>query len=169
MLIILGGLPGSGKTTLARMLAARLGAVHVKVDTIEQAIRNSGIADVGPAGYVVAYAVAEDNIAADRLVVADSVNALDITRKAWRAVAARCGVQALEIEVMCSDPAEHQRRVETRVSDVEGLVKPSWQAVMGRTWEEWDSSTILVDTAGKDPSDVVDDLLERLEGEFPVG
>ncbi|MGO6670405.1 AAA family ATPase, partial [Rhizobium ruizarguesonis] len=45
MLIIFGGLPGSGKTTIARALAERLNAVHVRVDTIEQAIRASGIAD----------------------------------------------------------------------------------------------------------------------------
>ncbi|MGO7815331.1 AAA family ATPase, partial [Rhizobium ruizarguesonis] len=56
MLIIFGGLPGSGKTTIARALAERLNAVHVSVDTIEQAIRASGIADdAGPAGYIVAY------------------------------------------------------------------------------------------------------------------
>ncbi|MGO8655704.1 AAA family ATPase, partial [Rhizobium ruizarguesonis] len=39
MLIIVGGLPGSGNTTIARALAERLNAVHVRVDTIEQAIR----------------------------------------------------------------------------------------------------------------------------------
>ncbi|MER6141898.1 AAA family ATPase [Streptomyces sparsogenes] len=38
MLIVIGGLPGTGKTTLARLLAARIGAVHLRVDTIEQAI-----------------------------------------------------------------------------------------------------------------------------------
>ena len=104
MLIILGGLPGSGKTTLARGLAARIGAVHVKVDTIEQAIRNSGIGDVGPAGYVVAYAVAADNLAAGRVVVADSVNAIEISRKAWRAV-----IHLNLIKCVCSVPPAARR------------------------------------------------------------
>lgn len=44
MLIVMGGLPGTGKTTLARLLAARIGAVHLRVDTIEQAIVRSGVA-----------------------------------------------------------------------------------------------------------------------------
>lgn len=44
MLIVIGGLPGIGKTTLARLLAARLGAVHLRVDTIEQAIVRAGLA-----------------------------------------------------------------------------------------------------------------------------
>jgi len=41
MLVILGGLPGSGKTTLAKELAKHLKAVHVRIDSIEQAIKES--------------------------------------------------------------------------------------------------------------------------------
>ncbi|MFE5683837.1 AAA family ATPase [Streptomyces sp. NPDC056512] len=44
MLIVIGGLPGTGKSTLARLLAARIGAVHLRIDTIEQAIVRSGLA-----------------------------------------------------------------------------------------------------------------------------
>jgi predicted kinase len=40
-LIIFGGLPGTGKTTLSRMLAERRGALYLRIDTIEQALRNS--------------------------------------------------------------------------------------------------------------------------------
>ena len=39
MLIIFSGLPGSGKSTIARALAQQLGAVYLRIDTIEQAIR----------------------------------------------------------------------------------------------------------------------------------
>ncbi|MFY9659052.1 MAG: AAA family ATPase [Terriglobales bacterium] len=42
MLIILGGLPGTGKTTIARELARQLRAVHVRIDSIEEAILDSG-------------------------------------------------------------------------------------------------------------------------------
>lgn len=40
MLIIFSGLPGCGKSTIARALAKRLGAVYLRIDTIEQAIRD---------------------------------------------------------------------------------------------------------------------------------
>ncbi len=42
MLIVFSGLPGTGKTTIANDLAATTGAVYLRIDTIEQAIRNSG-------------------------------------------------------------------------------------------------------------------------------
>jgi predicted kinase len=165
MLIILGGLPGSGKTTIARALAQRLNAVHVRVDTIEQAILVSGIADApGPAGYIVAYGVAGDNLTLGRTVVADSVNALQITRAAWLSVAQRAGVPSVEVEIVCSDKAEHRRRVETRASDVEGLVKPTWQEVCARTYDEWQNCAVVIDTASRTVEDAIDELVVRLNG-----
>lgn len=89
MLIIFGGLSGTGKTTISQVLARRLSAVHVRVDTIEQVIMDSYGAPVGEAGYRVGYAVAEDNLRLGQIVIADSVNPLNITRDSWRAVADR--------------------------------------------------------------------------------
>ncbi|MDV4178927.1 AAA family ATPase [Rhizobium brockwellii] len=163
MLIIFGGLPGSGKTTIARALAERLNAVHVRVDTIEQAIRASGIADdAGPAGYIVAYGIAGDNLTLGRTVIADSVNPLRITRSAWRSVAQAAGVTAAEVEVVCSDKVEHRKRAETRLTDVEGLVKPTWQEISERAYDEWHDA-IVIDTASKTVDAVLDELVSRLK------
>ncbi|EEQ16447.1 Uncharacterised protein [Yersinia frederiksenii] len=41
MLIIFSGLPGTGKSTIAHLLAERLKAVYLRIDTIEQAIRSA--------------------------------------------------------------------------------------------------------------------------------
>ncbi|MBP1842553.1 putative kinase [Rhizobium petrolearium] len=165
MLVILGGLPGVGKTTLARALARRIGAVHVRVDTIEQNVRASGgpNSEVGPAGYMVAYGIAEDNLTLGQTVIADSVNGLQITREAWLAVAERSSVPAVEIEVTCSDRMEHRRRAETRATDVPGLIKPTWQQITDRTYEDWGERPLGIDTATASVDELVTELVLKLE------
>lgn len=51
MLIIFGGLSATGKTTISRHLASELHAVHVRVDTIEQALRGEGFKEVQARDY----------------------------------------------------------------------------------------------------------------------
>ena len=92
-----------GKTAIATALAQAIGAVHLRIDSIEQALRNSDVAISGPEGYVVAYAVAEDNLRLGHTVIADSVNPVEVTRSAWREVARRAGKRCIEIEIVCSD------------------------------------------------------------------
>jgi predicted kinase len=164
MLIVLGGLPGTGKTTVAKALAQKLDAVHLRVDTIEQALRSSAVlkTDVGPAGYVVAYRLAEDNLRIGRVVVADSVNSLQATRDAWLSVAEQASTKVAEVEFICSDAVEHRRRVETRRSDIEELKLPAWQDVIDREYENWDRPHIVIDTASKTVKEKVAELLARL-------
>lgn len=159
-LVVLGGLPGSGKTTIATALARRTGAAHVRVDTIEQAVVDSGLAahPVGPAGYVVAYAVAGDQLALGHPVVADSVNPLEVTRAAWRSVAERHAAPVLEVEVVCSDAALHQARARTRPSDVEGLMKPRWEQITARDLAAW-AADLRVDTATTEVEEAVDRIV----------
>jgi predicted kinase len=149
MLIIFGGLPGTGKTTIARELARQIGAVHLRIDSIEQAILRSGIMPppINEAGYLAAYAIAEDNLRIGHTVIADSVNSLAITRDAWLDVARRAQVSAVEVELKCSDAGEHRARVESRVSDIAGLKLPTWQEVMSREYHPWKREHIVLDTA----------------------
>lgn len=149
MLVVFAGLPGTGKTTIARGVAARLGAAYVRIDAIEQAIHSAGVlarpGEVGPAGYMAAYALAEANLRLGLTVVADCVNPLAVTRAAWQRVAAPGPI--LEVEIVCSDAAEHRRRVETRATDLPGLVLPSWESVLRHEYEPWTEPRLVLDTA----------------------
>ena len=165
MLIILAGLPGVGKTTIARELATRLVAVHLRIDSIEAAIRSSAAHASVPmdyAGYLVGYAVAEDNLRLGHAVIADSVNPWPETRDAWLAVARRAEVQGIEFEIVCSDSAEHERRISTRQPDSEGTRAVTWQQVLARDYRHWHRTPIVIDTARQTPLQSVDAILSRV-------
>ena len=153
-LVVFGGLPGVGKTTIASRLAAEIGAVFLRIDVIEVALHHEGVAVEGE-GYAVAYALARSNLALGLTVIADSVNPIPLTRQAWRAVAGEAGAALLEVEVVCSDSAEHRRRVESRHSDIAGFTPPTWDEVVGRDYQTWDRDRLVIDTAVTSPEDAV--------------
>jgi predicted kinase len=163
MLFIFGGLPGTGKSTLTAALAHRRNAVYLRIDTIEQAVRDSGLSVNGPVGYVIGYQLASDNLRLGTSVVADSVNPIYITRKAWREVALQAKVPFVEIEIICSDPEEHRKRVESRPSDIPNLQLPTWKEVVERAYEPWDTEHLIIDTAGQSPDESISHLFAALE------
>jgi predicted kinase len=132
-------------------LARQIGAVHLRIDSIEQAIRASGVINqaLDDAGYRAAYAVAEDNLRIGRTVIADSVNPLQLTRDAWGEVANTVQIGAIEVEIMCSDAKEHRRRVEARIVDIPGLRLPTWEELVSREYHPWNREHLVIDTASR--------------------
>ena len=164
LLIAFAGLPGSGKSTIAQELALRTGAIWLRADSIEQAIRDSGVVpgDLRDAGYRAAQAVAADNLRLGRDVVADCVNDWKIARDGWEAVGLRAGVEVVWVEIVCTDQAEHRRRIETRTIGVPGLTPPDWPAVIGREYHDWDRDRLIVDTAASSVEDSVAAVVAHL-------
>jgi predicted kinase len=164
MLIVFSGLPGTGKTTIAKDLVATTSAFYLRIDTIEQAIRHSGVLahDVGCSGYRVANELALSNLRPGRTVVVDCVNPVIESRMAWREVASKAGVRLVNIQVICSDQQEHRRRVETRPADIPGLTPPTWQSVLEHEYEAWAEAPFCLDTALVSPRQAVALITRRL-------
>ncbi|OZM74808.1 adenylyl-sulfate kinase [Amycolatopsis antarctica] len=152
MLIAFAGLPGTGKSTLARLVARRLPAAYLRVDAAEAGLIEAGLAagpaGVGAAGYLVTGRLAGSCLDAGVAVVADAVNPVAEAREGWRRIAAAKGVPLLFVEVTCSDTALHRRRVEARETDLPVLPVPSWQQVVEREYEPWEGDRLVIDNIG---------------------
>jgi predicted kinase len=157
-LYIFAGLPGAGKSTLAQELARRLKAVYIRIDTIEQKLAELGNTKVMTEGYEVAYQMAADNLRLGLNVVADSCNTVVITRKAWERTAAEAGANHVNIEIVCSDKAEHRRRIEARTLPTPDLKPLTWKHVEEREYHTWSDERTVVETAGKSEQESFDDL-----------
>lgn len=162
-LLILSGLSGVGKTTLARSVARELSAVYVRADTIEQAMREGGIEKSDGLGYQVGYAIATENLRLGNCVIADSVNPWELTREAWRNAARVVPAPYLDVEVICADEVEHRRRVESRTPDIVGHVLSSWEQVIERDYVPWSSPRLVIDTATIDIQTATRLIVEALE------
>jgi predicted kinase len=83
VLIVISGLPGTGKSAVAAAVAGELDGVHLSVDRIEDALLGAGLRrswETGVAAYEAARAAAEQNLDLGRTVVVDAVNDSEAAR-----------------------------------------------------------------------------------------
>jgi predicted kinase len=162
VLVVVGGLPGVGKTTVARAVAGRTGAAHVRIDTFEVALLRLGLlAEVGAEGHELALAAADTCLTAGTDVVVDAVFDVAAARRPFRELAARHDTDVHWVRLVCTDRAEHERRVTGRTADLAGHVVPTWPQVQARAVDQWHERHTVVDTAAGDPVAAVLSALGR--------
>jgi predicted kinase len=158
MLIVTAGLPGSGKSTIAEVVANRLGLVLLSVDPIEAAILAAGIDPDQPTGlaaYLVAEKLAEGALANGSGVIIDAVNAVEPAREQWMRLAAEQNTPIRFIEVVCSDPELHRERLESRSHRLAHLAGSDAHAVE-QSLDEWEPWGV---TTGSVPRTTIDSAL----------
>jgi len=166
-LYIFAGLPASGKSTLAKMLAEKFQFSYFRIDTVEQGLRDLCNMEVYGEGYRLTYRIIRDNLKVGISCIADSCNPLELTRDEWNDVAEGIGVNFVDIEIICSDKNEHRKRVEFRTSEIEKLVLPTWKEVLDREYDEWTRKRIVIDTSGISEIEAFENLLTKLKNHKP--
>src|SRR5271156_5869655 len=150
-LIVLSGLPGSGKSTVAEGLSRALSLPVFSVDPIEAAMWRSGLAktQTGIAAYDVAITLADEHLRLGHSVVIDAVNPVEAPRAAWRNLAAKHRADLKIIECVCADQTVHRRRVEARVRNIAGMPELTWARVLARgaEYEAWTDARLILDTS----------------------
>ena len=148
-LILVSGMPGTGKSAIAEGIGRHLRAPVLSVDPIESAILRAGIDqsfETGLAAYLVAEALADANLERGLHVVIDAVNSVDEARAWWRALAVKHHAALRVVVCTISDEAAHRRRLAGRSRGL-ALPEPAWAAVEARRseWTDWPEPHVVLD------------------------
>jgi predicted kinase len=151
-LIVMSGLPGSGKSTIAERIAEKLGFPIFSVDPIESAMLEAGVQqgfETGLAAYIVAATLASEQLKLGISVVIDAVNAEEEGKNTWRELGRKYDLTPIVLEVVVSNQALHRRRIESRMRGLHGFSEVSWDQVEARRMKRtpWKEPTLLLDSA----------------------
>jgi predicted kinase len=165
-LIVLSGLPASGKSVLAESLSRALSVPIFSIDPIEAAMWRAGLAkaQTGIAAYEVAQALADEHLRLRHSVIVDAVNPVEAPRAAWRNLAAKHRVSLKIIECVCSDEAMLRQRIEGRGRSVAGTRELTWASLLQRRdeYEPWIDPRLVLDTSRTSPAQLLTQALNYM-------
>jgi predicted kinase len=156
VLVVLAGRPGTGKTTIGRLLARRLRAAYLRTDVIAGPMLYEGLTEdkaaAGRVAYGIAREVATENLRAGVPCVVDGVHATHARRARWRGVCEATRTRLVQLEMTLSDAVEHRLRVEKR--QAQGYLDPTWEQILDMRYDDWSEATdghrLVVDTFDTD-------------------
>ena len=168
MLIVISGLPATGKSTLATALARHVDSVHLSVDNVEDALLRSGLEPgwtTGVAAYEAVSVAAQQNLALGFRVVVDAVNDSQTARQVWRDAAARADSVVRFVLLSPPTTVEHQRRLRVRQRGLTHVPEPSWSQVERRAeaYAAWDDEPLVLSA-----DEPVEPLVRRVQQELSL-
>jgi predicted kinase len=150
VLVVVGGVPGTGKSTVAEHAARIVHGAVIAKDVVEATLWRSGIGRdqrSGFAGYEVLSSLAEAQLRVGGSAVLDSVAAYDRLRDGWRELAERNGARFVGVECVCSDERVHRARVDGRERGIPGWYELTWADVeeVRSRYEPWRAEHLVLD------------------------
>lgn len=150
-LIVISGLPGPGKSSLADALGRNLGVPVFATDWVQATLKRSqpGINNerLGFAGYELLSMLAERQLRLGQSAILDSVASIEVVREQWRRSAATYGARWRVIECVCSDETVHRERLENRQRDIPGWPDLAWDEVerVREYFVPWNEARLILD------------------------
>ncbi len=158
-LIIICGLPGSGKSTISKSVSKKLEIPVFSVDPIESSIIRAGITksfETGLAAYLVAKTLATANLEAGNSAIIDAVSGVMEAKQMWRELAKKLEVPLVIIECTVSDKSQHKTRIEKRVRNIHGIPEVTWDDVNKRETEyiAWEEEKLTLDAVNSQAKNI---------------
>ena len=152
-LIIVSGLPGTGKSTLAEAVGRYFGIPVFAKDWLEASLLQSGLKStdesrsLGHAGYELLTVLTRRQLMLGQSVIVDSVAATKTIRAEWRKLAKRYQAEWRVIECVCSNESIHQARLNVRRRRIPGWHELEWSEVerVKRHYIPWRSAHLTLD------------------------
>jgi predicted kinase len=145
-LILISGLPGTGKTRLSLALARRLRLPLLAKDRLQANLRRQGLAGrEGAAGYHLLLDLAEQQLEVGAGAILDAVFPMSGYREAARSMAARHDAPFRAVACYCSDETMWKERTGDREAYVPHWSPVGWADVLRLrpVYEPWPKGEVL--------------------------
>ncbi|MFJ3404783.1 AAA family ATPase [Promicromonospora sp. NPDC090134] len=174
-LVLLAGLPGTGKSTLAEALAAALPAPVFSMDWQLGALVPFGVLrpdNTGPLSELTLVGAAARQLQLGLGAVIDATGHTQEFRARLQSLARSLDATFVGVECVCSDESVHRTRVAGRDRGIPGWpATVTWAHVqrMRDRWEDWHQPHLIFDTATTTPDDALRRVLDLAARPDPAG
>jgi predicted kinase len=150
-LIVMSGLPGTGKSAVAEGLAAEFGFPVFAKDWLEASLLESGEVareQLGMIGYGLLTTLARRQLSLGQSAILDSVAGFSSIRATWRSPAEEYDASWFAIECTCSSSDLHRQRLSQRKRGIPGWPELDWSEVerVQSYFEPWSEERLNLDS-----------------------